>query len=184
MIQQLVELDGNILLWIQEHLRTDIMTVIMKAITKLGDKGIFFIAVAVLLMVYKPTRKAGLAALLGLLINLLIVNVWLKNVVDRTRPYYVVQGLQSLLPPQTDSSFPSGHTSHAFVMVAVMWSTMKRKYGVIALVLAILIAFSRLYLGVHYPSDVLAGAVIGLIAGLVSVAIVKRWKQSDSIEEN
>lgn len=183
-MQQLVELDGNILLWIQEHLRTDVMTAIMKVVTMLGDKGIFLIAVAVMLMAYKPTRKAGMAAVLGLVINLLIVNVWLKNVVDRTRPYYVVEGLQSLLPPQWDSSFPSGHTSHAFVMVAAIWSMLKRKYGVIALVIATLIAFSRLYLGVHYPSDVLFGVLIGLISGFVSVMVIKRWKRSDVAEEN
>ncbi len=183
-MQQLVELDGNILLWIQEHLRCDVMTAIMKVVTMLGDKGIFLIAVAVLLIAYRPTRKAGMAAMLGLVINLLIVNVWLKNMVDRTRPYYVVEGLNCLLPPQWDSSFPSGHTSHAFVMVVVIWSTLKRKYGVIALVMAILIAFSRLYLGVHYPSDVLAGVVIGILSGLASVIIVKWWKQSDAVEEN
>ncbi|MDE6024806.1 MAG: phosphatase PAP2 family protein [Lachnospiraceae bacterium] len=183
-MQQLIELDGSILLWIQQHLRTDIMTAIMKAVTMLADRGIFLIAVAVLLMAFKPTRKTGIAAMLGLIINLLIVNVWLKNMIDRTRPYYMVEGLNSLLPPQLDSSFPSGHTSHAFAMAAVIWSTAEKKYGIAAIVLATMIAFSRLYLGVHYPSDVFAGVLIGILSGFISVVIVKRWKMSNTIEEN
>ncbi len=172
-MEHLLETDGSILLWIQENLRTDFMTAIMKAVTRLGDKGIFWITVAVLFLLFKSTRKTGLALSIGLVINALIVNVWLKNMVGRIRPYEVVEGLKCLIPEPSDASFPSGHASHAFVAVAVIWIMMSEKYGIIALIISAIIAWSRLYLGVHYPSDVLAGILIGIIAGVTGVIIVR-----------
>lgn len=174
LMQQLCELDGGILLWIQENLRTDLMTVIMKAVTKLGDRGIFWITAAVLFLLFKSTRKTGLALSAGLVINTLIVNMWLKNMVGRIRPYEVVEGLKCLIIPEpVDSSFPSGHASHAFVAVVVIWIMMSKKFGIIALVISALMAWSRLYLGAHYPSDVLAGILIGIIAGVAGIIIVR-----------
>lgn len=172
-LEQLLELDGSILLWIQENLRTNLMTAIMKAVTRLGDKGLFWIIAAVLFLLFKSTRKTGLALSIGLVINALIVNVWLKNMVGRIRPYEVVEGLRCLIPEPVDASFPSGHASHAFVAVAVIWIMMSKKYGIIALIISALMAWSRLYLGVHYPSDVLAGILIGIIAGVLGTVIVK-----------
>ena len=172
-MEQLFELDGSILLWIQENLRTDLMTVLMQAATRLGDRGLFWITVTVLFLLFKSTRKTGLALFIGLVINALIVNVWLKNMVGRIRPYEVVGGLKCLIPEPVDPSFPSGHASHAFVAVAVIWIMMSKKYGIIALVISALMAWSRLYLGVHYPSDVIAGILIGIVAGVLGVIIVK-----------
>lgn len=172
-MEHLLETDGSILLWIQENLRTDFMTAIMKAVTRLGDKGLFWITVAVLFLLFKSTRKTGLALSIGLVINALIVNVWLKNMVGRIRPYEVVEGLKCLIPEPSDASFPSGHASHAFVAVAVIWIMMSKKYGIIALIISAIIAWSRLYLGVHYPSDVIAGIIIGIIAGVTGVIIVR-----------
>ena len=92
----------------------------------------------------------------------------------RTRPYEVVDGLKLLIEKQSDYSFPSGHTGSSFTSAIVLWKELPKKYGVMALIVAVLIAYSRLYVGVHYPSDVLAGVVIGTVLALVSVWLVKK----------
>lgn len=160
----LAELDGNVLLWLQEYIRQEWMHGFWKGITSLGDSGIFWIALSLLLVILKPTRRIGITALMALAIGALITNVALKNLVARIRPYEVVGGLTLLIERQSDFSFPSGHTCASFAAAGVYWRMMPKKYSVPLLILAVLIAFSRLYVGVHYPSDVLAGMLIGLSA--------------------
>jgi Membrane-associated phospholipid phosphatase len=160
----LINLDGNILLWIQEYIRQDWMEGIWKWITMLGDSGWFWIALSILLMIPRQTRWIGITSLAALVIGALITNVTLKNLVARTRPYEVIDGLVLLIEKQKDYSFPSGHTCASFAAAGVYWRMMPKKYAVLLLILAALIACSRLYVGVHYPSDVLAGLAIGLFA--------------------
>ena len=85
----------------------------------------------------------------------------LKHLIARSRPYDCILGLIPLITPPTDYSFPSGHTAASFAVGALLFRKLPKRYGIPALVLAALIGFSRLYLGVHYPSDVLAGALLG-----------------------
>ena len=170
----LYELDVNILLFIQEHLRFDFLTPVLKFLTMLGDHGMLWIGVALLLVFIKRTRPIGATAGASLAINALLVNVFLKNIVARTRPYEVIDGLTSLVGEQSDFSFPSGHTSSAFSVAVVMFMLMPKKYGVPALIVATLIAYSRLYVGVHYPSDVIGGLIIGILAAVICVAIYKK----------
>lgn len=170
----LYELDVNILLFIQEHLRFDFLTPILKFLTMLGDHGMLWIGVALLLVFIKRTRPIGATAGASLAINALLVNVFLKNIVARTRPYEVIDGLTRLVGEQSDFSFPSGHTSSAFSVAVVMFMLMPKKYGVPALIVATLIAYSRLYVGVHYPSDVIGGLIIGILAAAICVAIYKK----------
>lgn len=170
----LYELDVNILLFIQEHLRFDFLTPILKFLTMLGDHGMLWIGVALLLVFIKRTRPIGATASASLAINALLVNVFLKNIVARTRPYEVIDGLTRLVGEQSDFSFPSGHTSSAFSVAVVMFMLMPKKYGVPALIVATLIAYSRLYVGVHYPSDVIGGLIIGILASVICVAIYKK----------
>lgn len=160
----LINLDGNILLWIQEYIRQDWMEGFWKGITMLGDSGWFWIALSLLLMVPRQTRWIGITSLAAIVIGALITNVTLKNLVARTRPYEIVEGLVLLIEKQRDYSFPSGHTCASFAAAGVYWRMLPKKFGIPLVILAAMIAFSRLYVGVHYPTDVLAGLLIGLFA--------------------
>lgn len=171
----LMELDGNILLWIQEYVRQDFMDVFWTSVTKLGNAGWFWIALTVLLLIFPKTRPVGVASALALLIGALITNVALKNLVARTRPYEVVEGLQILIAKPKDFSFPSGHSCASFAAAMVYLKMLPKRYGIPAVVLATLIAFSRLYVGVHYPTDVLVGIAIGCFAAWAACKIVNCW---------
>ena len=160
----LINLDGNILLWIQEYIRQDWMEGFWKGITMLGDSGWFWIALSLLLMVPRQTRWIGITSLAAIVIGALITNVTLKNLVARIRPYEVVEGLVLLIEKQGDYSFPSGHTCASFAAAGVYWRMLPKKFSIPLLILAAMIAFSRLYVGVHYPTDILAGLLIGLFA--------------------
>lgn len=169
----LANADGNLLLWIQEYIRQDWMDAFWKGITMLGDSGWFWIVCSLLLLIPKQTRQTGVTALLALLIGALITNLTLKNVVARIRPYEVIEGLNLLIEKQKDFSFPSGHTCASFAAAFVYWKKMPGKYGVPFLLLAGLIAFSRLYVGVHYPTDVFAGLAIGIFSACAALALTE-----------
>lgn len=161
MLQNLATLEESILLGIQSNLRNEWLMPVFIFITRLGNGGFIWILGSILLLAPKKTRKIGVMALAALAGSVLIDNVILKNVVARTRPYEVIGGLTSLIGIQKDFSFPSGHTGSSFAVAVVMFRGLPKKFGVPALILAFLIGFSRLYVGVHYPSDVLGGALIG-----------------------
>lgn len=177
-----VNLDGNILLFIQEYIRQDWMEGVWKFITSLGDSGWFWIAVSIILLIPKRTRIVGAAGLLALLLGALVTNVMLKNLVARIRPYEVVDGLQRLIERQHDFSFPSGHTCASFAVAMVHYKLLPKVWGIASIVLAALISFSRLYVGVHYPSDVLVGMLVGIIAALVAMQIIKRVTKKQAME--
>lgn len=173
-MNMLLALDGKCLLWIQEVIRQEWMTPFWKFVTWLGDGGWFWIAVSLALFVSEKTRRAGITALIALGIGALCTNVILKNAVARTRPYEVVEGLKILIAKPTDFSFPSGHTTASFAVALVIARMFPKKYGVPAVILAALVAFSRLYLGVHYPTDVLAGFLVALAGSTLSVWLVRK----------
>lgn len=168
----LLELDGNILLWIQEYVRNDFLTPIFKFITGLGDEGYVWIAIAILLVFFKQYRKAGFAVGVSLLGSLIFNNTLIKNMVRRVRPYRVLETLTILIEEPGEFSFPSGHTSSSFAAGVVLYLLLPKKYGVPAMILAFLIGISRLYVGVHYPTDVMAGAVLGTLLAIGSVKLV------------
>ena len=153
--------DGQILLWIQDNVRNDMLTPIIKFITNLGNSGWIWIALTILCLLFAKTRKAGVLSAIALIGSLLINNLLLKNLIARARPYEVVEGLTRLIEAQTDYSFPSGHAGASFAAAVIFFIYLPKKLGVPALVLAILISLSRLYLGVHYLTDVLAGGLMG-----------------------
>ncbi len=165
--------DESVLLWIQDNLRNDVLTPIFKFITKLGDGGMFWIVLSLLLIILPKYRKVGFTCALSMILTLLVVNVGIKNVVARIRPYETIEGLTRLVPIQSDFSFPSGHTSHAFAVGVVVLILMNKKIGIPIFCLSVIMGFSRLYVGVHYPTDVICGALIGSVLAVASIFIVK-----------
>ena len=154
------------------------LTPVFKFITTLGNAGVIWIVFSVGLLIPKKTRRVGVLALVSLFFSALIDNVILKNVVARTRPYDVIEGLTSLVGAQKDYSFPSGHTGSAFAAAVVMFRELPKKLGIPILVFACLMGLSRLYVGVHYPSDVLGGVLIG-----TCIALLTHWFGTVWIEQ-
>lgn len=165
-------MEANILLWIQENLRADWLDPIIIGITYLGNAGIFWIALSVLLLCFKNYRKLGLTCGASLILDLLSVNVFIKKAVARVRPYEVIEGLTKIIGEQSDYSFPSGHTAASFAVATVLLMRAPKKLSVPMFILACLISLSRLYVGVHYPTDITGGAVIGALCGIAAVYLV------------
>ena len=165
--QNILEFDTQILIFLQEIIRNDIINPIMKIITRLGDGGVFWILLTVVLLIIPKTRKLGICSAFSLLLSVIICNVVLKNLFGRIRPYEVIDGLYLLtgIKEASDPSFPSGHTSSSFAAALSIFlaSTKKQKmFTVWLLILAALISFSRLYIGIHYPTDVFASMVLSI----------------------
>lgn len=171
-MQPLWQIEGPWLLWIQENLRQDWLTPIMQVITRFGDGGIFWIGVCILLLCIPKSRKTGIAASLSLALNGLITNVWLKNVIGRVRPFVRFTELTVLTTIPSDTSFPSGHTAASFAVAAGVYMAGWKKTGTAMYIFAALIGFSRLYLGVHFVSDVIGGAIVGILCAWVIRKII------------
>ena len=171
------QFDSSILLWIQNNVRSDFLTPIMKVITHLGDKGILWIVVTLVLLFLYKTRKVGVRCLVSMVIGLVITNLIIKNWVARVRPYEVIQGLECIIEKAHDWSFPSGHATNSLACAWVIFKRMDRKYGVPALIMAILISLSRLYVGIHYPTDVLGGAAIGIGCACLSLWMMPKLEK-------
>ena len=170
--------DLPILDWIAENLCSPLLDTLMPLITMLGDAGIFWIAIAVALLIFPKTRKIGLSMGAALLIGLVVCNLTLKPLLARIRPYdyqllYFGKEIALLIETPHDFSFPSGHTLASFE-AAVALTVYNRKWGIPALVLAAVIAFSRLYLYVHYPTDVLFSMLISVAIAFLACFLVKK----------
>ena len=188
---------------IQDMFRVPLMDRIMPIITKFGDGGVFWIIVILLMFIPKRTRKYAHVGAFALLFGVIGGNLILKNVIARPRPFWLENGnplarlavtdltsrisvrdgatvipegrtvMQLLVKPPTDYAFPSGHTQASFAAATsiCMWS---RKWGIPALCLAALIAFSRMYLYVHYPTDILGGLISGVVYACLALAICNK----------
>lgn len=170
----ILQADRNLLLLIQNVIRTPALTPVMKALTHLGDAGVLWIVLTAVLLYVNRTRLLGIASASALVCSLLINNVLLKPLIARVRPFDAIPGLAVLVGKPSDFSFPSGHSAASFASAAAIvfllhrlgrWSGEERRLGILALTLAALIALSRLYVGVHYPTDVLAGSLSGVLCG-------------------
>ena len=162
----------NILNAIQ-NIRNPILDSFFIAITSLGDASIFWIAFTILCLSTKEYKNMGKIMIIAFILNMIIVNLLLKNIVGRVRPYNYIDDFGLLIQKLGDGSFPSGHSSYAFSFATIVAYMGKGKaIKIFTGVLAILIAFSRLYLFVHFPSDVISGAIIGY---LISYLIIKSY---------
>ena len=180
-----VSFDLPILDWIQAHLQSGLMDTIMPIITMFGDAGIFWMIWATLLLFTKKYRRTGLGMWFAMAMGLLICNIILKPSVGRIRPYdFQIQELgktwndlllggKLLVETPNDFSFPSGHTIASFEASTVLLLNNKLM-GIPAVILAILIAFSRMYLYVHYPTDVIFSLFVGILFGIIGNLIAKR----------
>ena len=177
MAEVLTVFEHDILFFIQEYLRADWLDGFMKAVTFLGNGGWFFIMLGIVLAVYPKTRTYGFLVLAALAVDAVILNLGLKNMVHRARPYDQFADLIPLVGRLGDFSFPSGHSGCAFATAGVLCLALpgeKKVFGWGMLVLAVIIALSRLYVGVHFPTDVLAGAMIGFLSALFVVYLYRR----------
>lgn len=177
-MNELLQLDGKILVWIQETIRTDRLTEFFTFVTHLGDHAAVWILIAIVCLLISKLRKTGILMAASLLGSLLINNLILKNAVARTRPYEAVEGLHRIIEAQPDFSFPSGHTASSFAAAVVIFLTCPRKAGVPAVALAALIMLSRLYVGVHYPTDVLVGMIMGTLIAVTVCKIYEKHQKS------
>lgn len=155
------------------------MTSVMELISLLGKGGIALIVLSLVLLVIRKTRRFGTAMILGLAIGAVVVNLWLKVVIARPRPYADINGfyypLWQMMGSHTESdySFPSGHTNAAFACMVPAFLLGKKSWSWLCLLFAFLMGVSRIYLVVHYPSDVLGGLIMGTLAGLLGVLIMR-----------
>ena len=176
MLDSLLQLDGQLLVAIQ-GLHMAWLDPVISFYTKLGDAGLLWIALSLAMLFHKPTRKAGALALGAMILGLIVTNLTIKPLISRPRPW-LDWPIIPLVTEKDPNSFPSGHTCAAFAAAMVWVRTLPQKRDrVIAAVMAVLMGLSRLYVGVHYPSDVLAGAVIGALCAWVI------WKVYQSVEE-
>ena len=156
-----------------QSLRSDELDQLMLFISSLGNFGAIWIALAALLLILTGFRRSGLAVSFALLIDFVAVNLILKPLVGRERPCDINVPEDMLLACLSDHSFPSGHTAAAFA-AAVALLVCHKKAGLFALILAFVMGFSRLYLFVHYPSDVIAGALLGILFGFLGYRLAFR----------
>ena len=172
----------------------------MKFITLFGEAGIFWILMCLSLIIFRKTRRLGIICAFSLLLTFICCNLILKPLVDRVRPWVTFQMVNAMLPPPGDASFPSGHSANSMgpawgMFIATMpvktaagrsydevrclgWKgegaspVTMHKWSIAAVVLALLVGLSRLYLGMHYPSDVVCGLLLGMIAATVVYKII------------
>ena len=167
-----MEWEFQVLDWMQENLRGSVMDFIMPIITSLANGGWFWILVTLLMFIPRRTRKYAHVAAIALLLGVFIGNWIIKPLVARIRPYDVQQ-IALLIKAPTDFSFPSGHTQASFAVATpiLMW---KKRFGIPAILLACCVAFSRMYLYVHYPTDILGGLFSGVLYAFIGLWICNR----------
>ena len=162
--------------WLQAHLRCDFLDAVMPWISRICDHGEIWILLAAVLLLLWKHRWTGMSLSFALILDLICCNIVLKPLVGRIRPFLVNTAVELLTAPPADASFPSGHTAASFAAVFALRASGSPLWKPAA-VLASVIAFSRLYLYVHWPTDVLGGIVVGAVVGTAGAWIAKRLRK-------
>lgn len=168
------------ILYAIQNIHTPILDKIMVALSTLGNAGIFWIVLSVILLIPKKYRKCGFQMMLSMALCYIVGNLILKNLIARDRPCWIDPSVQLLVKSPWDYSFPSGHSMNGFTASVAMLCN-DRKIGIPAVILAAFIAFSRLYNFVHFPTDVIAGIVIGIVMALLVNYFMKRKENKKAI---
>ncbi len=169
----ITNIDFTVLNWLHDTLSCRFLDSVMPVITKLGSKGIIWLAVAFVMMCTRKYRKCGILMVISLIAGVLIGNLFLKNIIARPRPCWINEDFPMLIGVPGDYSFPSGHTLSSAACATVL-TLENRKFAYVAIPMAVLIAFSRLYLYVHFPTDVIGGALIGIAIGYTAFKLAKK----------
>lgn len=174
--------DLSVVRFIRENLTCPFLDFLMPAITKLGEKGIFCLILALLFIIINKgkSRKTGLVMLIAIVTGFIIGNLTLKPLIMRQRPC-LIDGVALLVKNPDDYSFPSGHSLVAFETAVPIFMCMSKKWGVLALAIACLMAFSRLYLYVHFPTDVITGAILGTLFAILAKMVVEYFQKKKKI---
>lgn len=174
--------DFAILEFIQNTFRCEFLDNIMAALSYMGEAGVIWILAGIVMLFFKKTRLMGAMVLTAMAVGYLVGEIGLKNLVCRPRPFVAVPDVVLNIAPPSGYSFPSGHSCSSFAAATVIFLCDKR-YGIPALVLASLIAISRLYNFVHFPSDVLCGIFLGIICALMTVLVYNRTGLSNKFNK-
>lgn len=179
------QFEASIILWIQENIRAPWLDGVWLFITHLGDEGYLWIALGIVLLFWKKTRPIGFTVLMSLVFDFLIINLSLKDLIGRPRPFVVNEAINPLITDVSPyKSFPSGHSGGSFAAMFALYRWVPKKIGIPALILAALVALSRLYVGVHYPTDILAGCLIGFICGTAACYLVQYIRSKKTSKVN
>ena len=184
----IIQIERDFLLWMQETIRADWLSSLMKGITLLSEYGAFWILLCLGLIIYRRTRRIGIICAMSLALTFICCNIIIKPLVDRLRPWEAYPALLPLLEDPGDASFPSGHTASAMGTAWAMYLSSSEdrtihKWSCFAVALALLIGFSRIYLGMHYPTDVIGAMVLGAAcAGVVYIA-VRKYGDAEKMKE-
>lgn len=166
-------------LYFLQEMHTDLLDKLMVSLTTFGNAGIFWIVLTIVLVAIPKTRKCGLTSLIAMVGTYILGNLILKNVIARPRPFTIDPSVELLVKKPFEYSFPSGHTMNGFTVACCVFYYYKLP-GVFAILLAGAIAFSRMYLFVHYPTDIMGGIAIGVLDSIVAYIVVKRIYEQKS----
>lgn len=180
MLEIIQNIDESILFFIQNNIRNPILDKLMVFITTLGNAGAIWLLISILLMLNKRFIKIGFMASMAYMLTAILGEGVLKNVIQRGRPFESMKGIELLISKPSSFSFPSGHTGFSFAATGVL-AKYFRKYRIPLFILASLMAFSRVYLCVHYPSDIIGGIILGLICSQISIWVFDRESESAGI---